>query len=88
MKLAKHTGNRWHYQLTTQEAEHLRLIVGCFPVGPRHAAKISNTDTDPKTLEREKLLNESLAEHRKELQRKAAALVAPNRFKAQKTNQV
>jgi len=88
MKLAKHDGNLWHYRMNPEEAESLRAVVGCFPVAGSSAIRISKSDADPATIERGKWLNESLAEHRKELQRKTKTLIAADRFKVQKVNVV
>jgi len=88
MKLVKQSGDQWHYRLNEEEAESLCAVIDCFPVAPARAAAISKTHADPATLEREKLLNESLAEHRRELQRKAKTLVAPDKFKVQKVSRI
>lgn len=88
MKLVKQVQNHWHYQLTLQEAESLRAVVDCFPATALSSTPISRTDNTPAAVEREKLLNESLAEHRKQLKRKAGTLVGADRFKAHKTHQI
>lgn len=88
MKLVKQIQNHWHYQLNSREAESLRALVGGFPMTALSSVPISRTDTDPKAVEREKLLNESLAEHRKELERKAKSLVGVDRFKVHKAHQI
>jgi hypothetical protein len=52
-----------------------------FPFTKIDPVKISKTDKHPKAREREKLLNESLAEHRKELKKLALDLIRPDKFK-------
>jgi|SRR5580698_2960161 hypothetical protein len=79
MKLVKQTGKGCQYQLSPQEAQSLRFLVNQFPIAALSMVKISKTD--PGMVEREKLLNESLATHREELKHKAETLVAPGKFK-------
>src|SRR5579872_3650494 len=80
MKLVKQTGQGFQYQLTSQEANLLRMLVGQFPVAVLSSVKISKTDTE--ALEREKLLNESLVAHREKLKRQSRVLVQPGKFTA------
>jgi hypothetical protein len=79
MKFVKQTGKGLHYQLSPQEVQSLCYLVDQFPITTLSAVKISKTD--PGMLEREKLLNESLAAHRDELKHKAETLVARDKFK-------
>ena len=81
MRLVKQTKDGWQYRLNQPEANCLRSLLSQFPITASASAKISRTDADPKTVEREKLLNESLAEHRKELKKQATNLLAPGKFK-------
>ena len=81
MKLVKQTGQSWQYHLHHNEAALLTGLLNKFPFTANVPVKISKTDADPKTVEREKLLNESLAEHRKELKKQAMKLVAAEKFK-------
>ena len=81
MKLAGQEGEVWSYRLSTGEAAGLCALVSQFPIATVISAKISRVDADPKAVEREKLLNESLAEHRAELKRRIAGVVSPGKFK-------
>jgi hypothetical protein len=45
------------------------------------AATMTRLDTDAKAIEREKLLNEALAEHRAELKRQSSKLIEADKFK-------
>lgn len=77
MKLLKHNGPRWRYELNQTEGMLLRMLIREFPATAA-AAKITRAGGDPKSVERERLLNESLAHHRQELKRSAGRLVAGN----------
>ena len=68
-------------RLNQGEGDCLQSLLRQFPITANIHAKISKTDTDPKSVEREKLLNESLVEHRKELKKQATNLLAPGKFK-------
>ena len=81
MKLAAQDGDVWRYRMSEGEVGGMRALVSQFPIATTLSAKISRTGTDPKAAEREKLLNESLAEHRAELKRKVAGVVSPEKFK-------
>jgi hypothetical protein len=81
MRLLTQTEGGWQYQLSRVEAPALRSLLGLFPLTANVAVKITQTDTDPKAAEREKLLNASLAEHREELRRKARHLLSGDRLK-------
>jgi hypothetical protein len=86
MKLVKQDSKGFQYRLTPQEAHSLCLLVGLFPIAELSNVKISKSD--PEAHEREKLLNESLAAHRKNLKRQAKALVQPDKFKASGNHQL
>ena len=81
MRLTRQTKVGWKYQLNQREGDCLRSLLSRFPATANVSAQIFKADTDPKTAEREKLLNESLAEHRKELKKQATNLLAPGKFK-------
>jgi hypothetical protein len=81
MKLVRHNRDGREYQLNQKEAVCLRSLLQQFPVTANVPAQISKTDADPETVEREKLLNESLVEHRKELKQQATNLLAAKKFK-------
>ena len=66
MKLIKQSGDGWHFALHQYELICSSLLQK-FPFTENAPVKISKTDRNPESVEREKLLNESLAEHRKEL---------------------
>ena len=80
MKLVKQTRNGWQYQMDPPEADCLRSLLLQFPITANAPAKISRTDSDPQTEDREKLLNESLADHRKELKKIARSLVGAGKI--------
>ena len=81
MKLLRQTKAGWKYHLNQREGECLRSLLQQFPITAPTSAQISKTDADPESGEREMLLNESLAEHRKELKKQAMNLLAPGKFK-------
>jgi len=81
MKLAKQKDGLWQYHLAQNEAAVLVGLLKKFPFTKIDPVKISKTDKHPKAREREKLLNESLAEHRKELKKLALDLIRPDKFK-------
>jgi hypothetical protein len=83
MKLAGSKDGLWQYLLPPNEAEVLAGLLKKFPFTNLDPVKITRNDPDPKSREREKVLNEALAEHRKELQRLAQNLVGPDKFKRQ-----
>jgi len=83
MRLARQTKNGWRYQLNEEEAICLRSLLDQFPITPNATVKMSRTDGSPQAATREKLLNESLAEHRKELQKQADSLMAADNLKPQ-----
>jgi hypothetical protein len=81
MKLVKESKGVWQYHLAQNEADVLVGLLKKFPFTKIDAVKISKTDKHPKAREREKLLNESLAEHRKELKKLALDLIRPDKLK-------
>jgi hypothetical protein len=81
MRLLTQSKSGWRYQLSRAEAQTLRSLLKWFPTTANVAVRITHTDTDPKAAEREKLLNDSLAEHREELRRKAQHLIDGDRLK-------
>ena len=81
MKLVKQSGGNWRYALRQNEFDLLCHLLNKFPFTEIVPAKISKTDADPKSFEREKLLNESMTEHRKELKRRAVNLTTGNKLK-------
>ncbi len=86
MILVKQTEDGWEYHLTNPELNCLRSILSQFPVTATAPARISKTEHDPQTVDREKLLNESLAEHSEMLKQKAKDLIGPDKLKAQGKN--
>jgi hypothetical protein len=76
MKLIRQTKAGSKYELSRREGDCLKSLLRQFPVTAPAHARISRTDTEPASREREKLLNESLAEHRAELKKLAANLLA------------
>ncbi len=83
MRLLKQSGAGWKYELKQNEGILLRMLVKEFPLTAATTAKIARTGADPKSAERERLLNESLAQHRQELKRLGGKLLAA-RLKAGK----
>ena len=81
MKLVKQSEGTWQYALNQNEFDLLGRLLKQFPYTESVPAKISKTDKDSKSVEREKLLNESMAEHRKELKRQAVNLLTGNKLK-------
>jgi hypothetical protein len=80
MKLVKRKGETWQYELNQVELDLLKQLLKNFPFTGNVPVKISKADADPKSIEWEKLLNESLAEHRKELKKQASNLIAVGKF--------
>jgi hypothetical protein len=68
-------------ELNQVEADLLKQLLKNFPFTGNAPVKISKTDADPKSAERDRLLNESLAEHRKELKRQANNLISTEKLK-------
>jgi hypothetical protein len=84
MRLKIQKGGGWQYELNAVESDLLKQLLKNFPFTGNVPVKISKADADPKSIEREKLLNESLAEHRKELKRQAKTLITAEKLKAGK----
>ena len=82
MKLLKQSDDGWEYGLNQQEAKCLEAFLKEFPLTPASAVKVTKTESGRATAERERLLNESLAEHRGETKRKAANFLASGKLKA------
>jgi hypothetical protein len=81
MKLIKRKSETWQYELNQVESVLLKQLLKNFPFTGNVPVKISKADADPKSFEREKLLNESLAEHRKELKKQASNLISGEKLK-------
>jgi len=79
MKLVKKTNKGFQYELNQEDVHSLRFLLKQFPISALSRVAISKTDTE--AIEREKLLNESLAAHREELKRKAQNLASADKFK-------
>ena len=60
MKPVRKNKDGWQYHLNQGEGDCLRSLLSQFPITANAPAKISRTDSDPQTVDREKLLNESL----------------------------
>ena len=84
MKLVKSKDGVWQYRLDQIEINLLTTVLKKFPFTYLQPVKISRTDKDPKAKEREKLLNESLAQHRKELKKAAGNILDDGKIKHQK----
>ncbi len=63
------------------DVDLLKNFLNKFPCAWNVPAKITKMDRDPKVAEREKLLNESLFEHRRALKRQAMDLLGAKNFK-------
>jgi hypothetical protein len=85
MKLLKQNGAEWKYELKQTEGLLLISLVNDFPLAAAATVKIARGSADPKTAERERWLNESLAQHRRELKREAEKLLSA-RLKAGKNS--
>ena len=86
MKLLKTTVFGAHYLLNRTELYLLETVLQKFPFTEAPPGRISRRRRDPQAAEREKLLNQSLAEHRRELTRAARELLAGNRVKPMNDN--
>jgi hypothetical protein len=84
VKVIKRSESNWQYALNQTEFGLLCLLLKKFPHTESVPAKISKTDSDLKSVEREELLNESLVEHRKELKRQAVNMLSDNKLKKNK----
>jgi hypothetical protein len=78
MKLLKNSANEWKYKLEPKEGMLLRALVKEFPQTTAAPLKITRSAADAKAAERERLLNESLANHRQELKKRAGKLLSLN----------
>ena len=86
MILVKHTTDGWEYQLTNPEANCMRSILSQFPITVNASIKISKTENDPQAVDRQKLLDESLADHREMLKLKSKSLIGADKLKAHGKN--
>jgi hypothetical protein len=76
MKFVKFTEAGAQFFLQPSELQLLHSLLKQFPFTETQSPKISRSPADPEAAEREKLLKESLAEHRKELKNAARRLLA------------
>lgn len=81
MILIGQSGQPWQYFLDPYEAEMLETVLSKFPFTAPVPAQISQMTSDPAMAEREKLLNETLAEHRRELAKEAIALLGKDTWR-------
>jgi hypothetical protein len=84
MILVSQSDRQWQYFLNAHEAEVLAGLLQRFPFTDLTPRQISQMADDPAMAEREKLLNESLAEHRKELAKVAMTLTGHEHWKKSK----
>ena len=82
MKLVAQFADRWCFQLTAIEADLLRGLLKRFPVGRAAKARISHVDDSPGADDRQGMLEESMAEHRRDLKRLARTLLADEQWPA------
>ena len=78
MRLLKQDEAGWKYELNQNEGILLRTLVKEFPLAAATAVKIARTGPDARSAERERLLNETLAQHRLEVKKQAGKLLAAN----------
>jgi hypothetical protein len=83
MKLVRFVSGQWQYALELNEINLLNLLLKQFPFTDLQPVQISRSDKDSKAKEREKLLNESLAQHRKLLKKAAVNLLEAGKIKHQ-----
>src|ERR1700744_3107219 len=88
MKRLNTTPEGIQFFLNPTELQLLDSLLKKFPFTENAAARISRHQKDKSTKEREKLLNESLAEHRRELKRSAEGLLAPEKVKPWRKGQL
>jgi hypothetical protein len=81
MKLIKTSPAGFLYFLNPTELQLLGTVLQKFPFTREISSQISRLSQDPQAVERAKLLNGSLAEHRRELIQTARDLVAPDRLR-------
>jgi hypothetical protein len=82
MKLIEHFSDCWSYLLNPNEADLLRSLLKRFPFGRAAKPRISQTAHGPGDDERQKLLEESLSEHRRDLKRLARGLLGEGQWQA------
>jgi len=83
MKLVKLTSADAQYFLNSTELMVLRSLLRKFPFTPRFPARVTRRRGDPQTAERKKLLNQALAEHRRQLKASARNLLADEKIHSQ-----
>ena len=81
MKLLTQSDDCWRFQLSLYEADLLRGLLKNFPFTSVGPAEVSKCDTLAGNSEREKLLGESLAEHRTDLQKLAQELLSEDQWR-------
>ena len=81
MRLLAQAGGKWRYHLLPGEADILRGLLEKFPFTAPGAAAISRTEVNLEARERETWLQESMAEHRQQLQQLAVPLLAQDRWR-------
>ena len=87
MKLHKQATDNWEYDLSQQEMMCLRMLIQAFPIAtgaPGLVSLISRIESGKQTDERQQVLNESMAEHRNELKRKAGKFLTAGKLKAER----
>ena len=80
MRLVVQTGQSWQYHLDQNEADILLGMIKQFPFNELEPAQISRLGQDDQAAERQKLLAELLAEHRKELRQLGLGLLAADKW--------
>jgi len=88
MKLVSQAGENWRYQLSQTEAGILLGLLQQFPCTDLGPVQLSKTDEDPKAEERQKLLAESLAQHRQELKSLAVNLLGEDQWRPSGTGRL
>jgi len=88
MRLARQAGESWQYLMSSHEAHMLAAMLKDFPLTVLGPAQFSKTEDHPLAAEREKLLVESLAEHRNELKGLAVNLLAKAKWKTMENGQL
>lgn len=83
MKIVQVTAADSQYLLNSTELMLLRSLLRKFPFARRPSARISRQRGDPQMVERKKLLNEALAEHRRQLKTSARKLLAEEKIQPQ-----
>lgn len=83
MRLVAQSNQEWQYHLLHHEADILLGLVKQFPFTEMEPAQISRGDNAAQTAERQKLLADSLAEHRKELKKFGLSLLADDKWEQQ-----